>query len=360
MLIMSEGDTWKKVRRLLSRYFFSSMGSSLYDVAQFKTTEYIESLSSRSGEIVSLKKDLRFLVSDIYITNSFGQLPREVVELLIQTVINYSEYQATALQFGPDVVFTLDLIKRYRSSLQSSQAILGDLLDNYAGEDPERPKLIDGIHRGIQTGEISREAGIFEMLGILVAIVEPTFAGLSSTLYALEINLSAKERLLGEMTASGLRHQILSYDYINGARWLDACIKESLRCRPPVWAIIRETAQEDTFESAVLPAGMRIIISPETLHHHEAYWPNPNSFRPERFLMPELATHFQNSWIPFYSGTHACIGQLQGMVLLKTIAAMFAQKTVWTGVPLDVNYDLGTVRVLSDDSMNWQLKAVHT
>ena len=40
--------------------------------------------------------------------------------MLIQAIIDYSEYQGVALHFGPDVVYSVDLIKRFRRSVSVS------------------------------------------------------------------------------------------------------------------------------------------------------------------------------------------------------------------------------------------------
>lgn len=357
MLVTSEGETWRAVRRLLSQYFFASNGPSYFEITQRKTLELIEELSGHCGKIVDLSDKLRYLVSDIAIEHNFGEMSRRDKEMLIQAIIDYSEYQGVTLLFGPDVTYSVALMKRFRRSVSVSESIFSGLLDNYPGEDVENPKLLDGIVSGIETGVITRKQGIHEMIGMLLGSVEPNFGGVAASLLCLELNPSAKQRILAEQVDSvGDGH--LSYDYIDQAAWLEAFVKESLRYWPPAWVSIRELQVDDTFGPNVIEKGTSVIVSAYLMHHHPEFWEQPEQFRPERFLSPELERQTPNTWLPFFLGTHQCVGKLQAMVSMKTITALFARHLVWEQPIGEPMWNFGIVSTPKPGSMQWQLARV--
>ena len=357
MLVTSEGETWRVVRRLLSQYFFASNGPSYFEITQRKTLALIKELSGRCGKTVDLSNELRYLLSDIAIEHNFGEVSRRDKKMLIQAIVDYNEYQGVALFFGPDVIYSVDLIKRFRNSVSVLESFFSGLLDNYQGEDVEDPKLLGGIVRGIERGLISRKQGIHEMIGILLASLEANFGGVAANLFCLELNPSAKQRILTEQVGVvGDDH--LTYDYIDRAGWLDAFVKESLRYWPPVFATIRQLQVDDTFGPDVIEKGTTVIVSAYLMHHHPEFWEYPEQFRPERFLSPELERQTPNTWIPFYLGTHQCVGKLQAMVSMKSITALFARHLVWEQPIAEPVWDYGTVTTPKPGSMQWKLVRV--
>jgi len=74
-------------------------------------------------------------------------------------------------------------------------------------------------------------------------------------------------------------------DALDGdGRYLSAAVQETLRMRPPVPVIAADI---------------------ERMHHRADVYPDPRSFRPERFLEQRPGTY---TWIPFGGGIHRCIG----------------------------------------------------
>jgi hypothetical protein len=65
----------------------------------------------------------------------------------------------------------------------------------------------------------------------------------------------------------------------------------------------------------------------EALHRNPAYWPELNSYIPNRWLVgPEHPLHsVKGAWRPFEIGPRNCIGQTLAMIEIKTIIIM----TLW-------------------------------
>src|SRR4051812_17244868 len=71
-----------------------------------------------------------------------------------------------------------------------------------------------------------------------------------------------------------------------------------------------------------LPADTPVVVSILLLHHREDVYPDPFSFRPERFVGVKPGTY---TWIPFGGGIRRCLGSSLAMaeqrVVLRTVAA---------------------------------------
>jgi cytochrome P450 family 135 len=108
-------------------------------------------------------------------------------------------------------------------------------------------------------------------------------------------------------------------------RYLDAAIKETLRVRPVLPAVVRRLAARGSLDGYDLPAGTTIMASTRLVHLSPELFPEPNRFRPERFLEGRAVPY---SWIPFGGGPRRCLGAsfaaFHMRVVLRTVLTRVA------------------------------------
>ena len=70
--------------------------------------------------------------------------------------------------------------------------------------------------------------------------------------------------------------------------------------------------------------GFGVWVLHDTIHRHPDYWPEPDSFLPERWLVNADHPLYppKYAWRPFEVGTHNCIGQALVMLNIKTTLVM--------------------------------------
>ena len=121
--------------------------------------------------------------------------------------------------------------------------------------------------------------------------------------------------------------------------WLEAVMKESMRLHPIIPMVVRTLMKPATVGGIDLPAGTTVGPSIILSHSTDENFPDPEVFRPERFIaelndgqVPPL-----NVWIPFGGGVRRCIGAgfslMEGVEVLREIFSRYDVRAAARDVP---------------------------
>jgi cytochrome P450 len=181
--------------------------------------------------------------------------------------------------------------RRFQATLGRADALLHDEIARRRaepGEDILSLLLEPDADGGRMTDAELRD----QLMTLLLAGHETTATALS---WALE-RLARHPRVLARLRAS--------LDEGDDA-YLDAVIKETLRVRPVIFDVIRRVAQPVEIGGRTLPAGAAVMPPIGLIHADPDVYPDPDAFRPERFLDAPAGTY---TWLPFGGGTRRCLG----------------------------------------------------
>lgn len=184
----------------------------------------------------------------------------------------------------------LDEIGRRRTLAGSERG--GDVLSSLAAPAPHEP--------GFMSDREIRD----EMLTLLIAGHETTANALAWTFERLLRHPDVLERLLAEIE-------------LGSDSYLDAVVRETLRQRPILPVTARRLVEPMELGGFVFPAGWTLMPCIYLIHRNPEIFPEPERFRPERFLGEEAPSG--RAWVPFGAGARHCIGSHLGMLTIKTV-----------------------------------------
>ncbi len=146
-----------------------------------------------------------------------------------------------------------------------------------------------------------------QLLTLLTAGHETTATSLAWAIERLSRHPEKLERLREEVETD-------SEDY------LTATIQETLRLRPVIAIVLRRLTEPVEIGGYELPAGVTVAPNIYLAHRNPEVYPEPDAFRPERFLDNPPGTY---TWIPFGGGVRRCLGaafaQFEMAVVLREL-----------------------------------------
>ena len=153
-----------------------------------------------------------------------------------------------------------------------------------------------------------------ELMTMLLAGHETTATALSWTFAFLLREPAVLERLHAELeTTHGDPAALARCEY------LDAVIKESLRLRPIVPDVVRRVESPMMVGGYEIPAGAYLTPCIYLAHRRAESWPEPERFRPERFLGAKIDPY---AWFPFGGGIRRCLGMAFALYEMKIVLGL--------------------------------------
>jgi cytochrome P450 len=220
-------------------------------------------------------------------------------------------------------------MRRFRRVESDLNAVIGEMIAERRASDSTGDDLLSVLLRASEDGaDMSDEQVRDEALTLFLAGHETTSIALAWTWWLLALTLDVEARLHDEVDAL---HGEPTVDDLPRLAYTRAVLDESIRLRPPAWAIGRNAVAEHRAGELTIPSGSVVVVSPWLLHHDERWWPDADTFRPERWLSdrPE-GSRF--AYVPFGGGPRRCIGEpfalMEGTLVLATIARRWRFRAV--------------------------------
>ncbi|CAH0051637.1 unnamed protein product [Clonostachys solani] len=178
-----------------------------------------------------------------------------------------------------------------------------------------------GNPNNLQWGEMIAEVG-----AIINAGADTTAIAMTQHMLLLYRHPEHLETLRQEVETVLDRDDVISpYDKVKDLPFLRACIDESLRLMPPTSAgLPRRTPKEGArILNKWIPGDTSVSMTIYAAHRDEDIFPDPEAFKPERWLDPANRRKMESSFIPFSAGSRSCLGRnityLEQVIVLASI-----------------------------------------
>uniref|UniRef100_A0A1B0EV31 Cytochrome n=1 Tax=Lutzomyia longipalpis TaxID=7200 RepID=A0A1B0EV31_LUTLO len=166
---------------------------------------------------------------------------------------------------------------------------------------------------------------------------DTTTSGISFLLYSIALYPDVQRKVVEEIQdVFGTDTRVPTMSDLSNLQYLDLVIKETMRLYPSVPIIGRRSKKEVTINNVTIPAGAAISVGTYFMGRDPEFFPDPETFNPERFTV-ERSAEIQNlySYVPFSAGPRNCIGQKFAVLEMKSIAVKILKNFE---ISVDENY----------------------
>lgn len=331
-LLTSEGEFHKRQRRLIQPAFHRRRIEGYADA--MATDAAAAAARWRDGETVDVSREmmrltLRIVARTLFSVDVEEESAREVGRALDALVNAFSVVPVLGMLFRK---LPLPSVRRANSARETLDALIYRMIAERrrtgGGEDLLSLLLAarDEDGSAMDDRQVRDEA-----MTLFLAGHETTANALAWSWYLLAGHPEAEARFHAEIDS------VLG-DRLPGAADLPSLpvtrqvFAEAMRLYPPAWAVSRRAIEPVTIGGYPVPAGSGILAAQWTLHRDPRFFPDPLSFRPERWTEDFEAGLPKLAYFPFGGGPRICIGMgfawMEGVLLLATLGRRWKMRLV--------------------------------
>lgn len=332
-LLTSEGSFWLRQRRLMQPAFhrqrLAQFGTIMTDATQTLLARWQTWHSQGQGFDVAeemMRLTLSIVGQTLFSADVSGTA--DAVGPALTVAQEHVNYRSTHVFSLPEKYPTPRNL-RFRRAVASLDHIVYGLIEERrrTGEDPGDLLSMLLNARDEQTGEgMSNQQLRDEVMTLFLAGHETTANALTWTWYLLAQHPQVADKLRAEL-AYVLAGRIPTVADLPALRYTTMVIEEAMRLYPPAWALSRDSLDWDEIGGYTIPPKSTINIIPYITHRHPDFWPNPETFDPERFSPERSAGRPRYAYFPFGGGPRQCIGSnfamMEATLVLATIAQLY-------------------------------------
>ena len=324
-LLTAEGDDWLRHRRLASPAFHRDRVAGYGRTMAAYADDSVETWGD--GAAVDLHEEmtaltLRIVARTLFDTDVIPQIA-EVARVGTEVQDFYYGRFASLRFLIPTWVPTPGNRALARAIRRLNEVVLGIVRERRPGEDRGDLLSLLLLARDEGGAGMSEQQVKDEVMTLLLAGHETTALALTWAFTLLDRNPEARDRLEREL-ATVLVDRPAAPEDIPSLPYAGAVINETLRLYPPAYVTGREAVRDTVIGGVRLPKGHIVLISMHTTHRDPRFFPEPDAFRPERWLDGLEKRLPRGAFLPFGMGSRKCIGSsfamMEAVLLLATIA----------------------------------------
>ena len=330
-LVTSEGDTWRKQRKLVQPAFHRERLAGFAQSMATDTASMLERWAARGDESFDVHEEMMRLTFRIVGRTLFStdvEVDAERIGPAVSAAIHHANDYAESIVRMPQWLPTPANFRFKKAIATLDELVLRIIADRRqpgATQPNDLLAMLMAAHDDETKDGMSDRQLRDEMMTIILAGHETTANLLTWTWYLLSSHPDVARRL-GVEVAEVLGDRAPTLDDLPKLKLTKMILEESLRLYPPAWAFERQAVAADVIAGYPVAAKTIIGIAPYTMHRHPKYWENPEGFDPERFSPERSEGRPKYAYLPFGGGPRFCIGNGFAMMEAQIIVAMIAQQ----------------------------------
>lgn len=331
-LFISDGEFWKKQRKLVSPAFHTRRIANYADIM----VDYAQRAAAKwqNGREIDVEDEMSEITMRIISKAGFdADVDGTEAELrhAVEDALSVVDKQFDRLLPQPLWWPNSDM-RRYKRAIARLQTLIQNIInDRRSGrtgqhiDDKGDALSMLLMAQDDEGGAMADKHVRDEIMTLFGAGHETTAKALSWAWYALSQYPDIAAKLHAELD-SVLGGRTPTIDDLPNLRYLDQFIKEVLRLYPPAWVTTRQPSEATHILGEPVAKAQPVIVNIYGAHHDPNIYENPQTFKPERWTEAFEKSLPKSAYIPFGNGPRICIGFAFAQMEAKLILAVLAQQ----------------------------------
>ena len=326
-LLTAEGDDWKRQRRLLAPAFQHKRIAAYAEVMAGLAERAQAALAD--GAVVDVAEEMMKLTLAIVGRTLFDADVSSDAAVVGEALTDAMQYMVDSVSTVPlPYSWPVPRNLRMRRAVRRLDEVVYRIIRERRAESRDRGDVLSMLlaardeddGRGMDDRQLRDE-----VMTLVLAGHETTANALSWTFYLLARHPAAYDRVQAELDGA-LAGRTPQMADLARLPWSLAVLKESMRLYPPAYLMSREAIRDVELGGMPVKRGTIVMVNTFGMHHRADLFPEPDAFRPERFLGDAEKSVPKSAYLPFGGGPRVCIGNHFAMMEAHLLLATLAQR----------------------------------
>ncbi|MAQ13498.1 MAG: cytochrome P450 [Sandaracinus sp.] len=326
-LLTSEGELWKRQRKLMAQAFTPRRIQSYAETMSAVTDRGVH---WAEGSVIDLHAEMSRVTMEVVAAVLFGAgIGAEEVRVVSEAMEVVNGFYANSLEAILEVPEWVPTPRNRELSVAVKRidAVLYDIIAERRRSGAKHDDLLGTLLAAVDddgsamTDQQLRD----EAITLFLAGHETTALTLGYTLMLLGKYPEVEQRLKAELD-SVLGGRLPTADDTRALPYTRQVLEEAMRLYPPAWTTGRESREPIELRGFTIPAGSQILTSQWVVHRDPRFFPDPEAFDPDRFEKGRAKQLPKYAYFPFGGGPRVCIGNHFAMMEAILILAIVMQR----------------------------------
>jgi len=326
-LLTSEGDFWRRQRRLAQPAFHRQRISTYGDVMVQFTQRMMASW--HENEARDIHRDMMRLTLEIVARTLFnadvsGDADR--VGKILMGIVKPFANQATLKWIIDNRFPTPDHFRFHRLARQIDEVVFRIIAERRASGRDEGDLLSMLLQAQDEDGsQMSDEQLRDEVMTLFLAGHETTALTLSWCWYLLGLDPKAEKKFHEELDMV-LNGRLPTFSDLPQLKYTEKIAKESMRLYPPAFGVGRQAIEDCEIGGYKIPAKSQVFAFQWVTQRDPRYFDEPERFNPDRWTDELNQTLPKYAYFPFGGGPRSCIGNTFALMEIILVMATIGQQ----------------------------------
>jgi len=335
----SNGEAWKRQRPMVLSGLAPTHIKTFFPTLVKVTDRFARrwQRAAAAGEAIDLQSDLMRYTVDVTAGLAFGtdintlESDQEVIQSHLDKILPALFKRLMApVRYWRYVKLPADRrldghLNALKVAVQQFISEARQRLDDHPPLREHPTNLIEAmvVERDREGSALTDEDVSGNVLTMLLAGEDTTANTLAWMIWLLHRHPEAAQRAADEVrTVLGAESHPVRLEQLNALDFVEACAHETMRIKPVAPINVTQAVRDTVAGGVALPAGTLVMCLMRPAAVDARHFPDPQAFRPERWLTDSSASSAKRVAMPFGAGPRICPGRYLALAEIKMVIAM--------------------------------------